>query len=246
MKLVQLNIWQGRLLGQILAFLEKEQPDLLCLQEVYSSDLDSVILSFFRSYEAIQATLPNHQGFFSPVYDIAVLGKQVRFGTAIFSRYPMSDQETVLISGELQSYKTFDDYIPNTRNLQRVTIHIDDTHSFCLVNHHGYWVANELGDDISVEKMKKVAGIVADSPRPLICSGDFNVTPESPAMKPLQEQLRDLTQEYKLPTTLSQFGKVPNVPCDHILVSKGIDVQRFNGSDELVSDHKALILEFNL
>jgi len=245
LKLVQLNIWQGRLLPQVLRFLKKEQPDLICLQEVYSSSFDTPLFDFLGGFEAIQSILPGHHGFFSAVYDMAILGEQVRFGNALFSRYPIISEEATLTSGESHSYKTFNGYVPNTRNLQRVMLAVDG-HSLCLINHHGYWDSTPFGNEQTAEKMRIVSEIVSKSPRPLIFAGDLNIVPESLAMRPLQAQLRDLTQEYKLATTLSSLGKVKNVACDHIMVSSGIHVRQFTTSKTLVSDHKALLLEFDL
>lgn len=246
MKLIQLNIWQGRLLRQVLDFLQQEQPDILCLQEVYSSDIDTSLYDFLRGFEKIQAAFTDYHGYFSACYDMPMLDKSFKFGNATFSRYPLTDTETHFINGKYQSVKTLDEYVPNTRNLQRATVQLDGGKSFRIINHHAYWEPSQIGSEISVQKMEKVAEIVKNSPRPLILTGDLNVIPESPAMQPIHNLLRDLTGEYKLPTTLSEFGKVPNVACDHVCVSDGIQVQKFAASDALVSDHKALILEFDV
>ncbi len=37
MKLIQLNVWMGRLNSLILDFVKNENPDILCLQEAFSS-----------------------------------------------------------------------------------------------------------------------------------------------------------------------------------------------------------------
>jgi endonuclease/exonuclease/phosphatase family metal-dependent hydrolase len=246
MKLVQLNVWQGRLHKQILDFLKAEQPDVLCLQEVYSSAITSPLFDLLHIYESVQQLFPEHRGYFSPTYDMAMLGETVHFGIALFSRFPISQQKTFFITGEHHSYGGLQDYAANVRNLQRVTVHPTDDTTFTLFNHHGYWEPDRMGSATSVVNMQRVADIIAQSSQPIIFSGDLNVVAESPAMQPIQALLRDLTQEYKVTATLSSLGKVTDVACDHICVSKGITVRQFAVREALVSDHKALVLEFDV
>ena len=53
------------------------------------------------------------------------------------------------------------------------------------------------------------------------------------------------TRENQIKTTLSQLSRVPvDVACDYIFTSRDINIKKFSVSDVLVSDHKALILDF--
>ncbi len=87
---------------------------------------------------------------------------------------------------------------------------------------------------------------------PLIFCGDLNVKPSSPSLKPLNSLgLRNLTTEHHVSTTLSAVHRAPeadrlSVAVDYIFVSPEIKVQNFQVSEELLSDHKALILEFEV
>ena len=71
-----------------------------------------------------------------------------------------------------------------------------------VINHHGFWRPNPIGDEESVRAFTKVGNIVRQVPGPLVMCGDLNVIHDSPAMRPL-DFLRDLTQEYDVETTLS-------------------------------------------
>ena len=245
-KLIQLNIWQGRLLPQILTFLQREQPDFLCLQEVYSSSLNTPLLDFFCGLEHMQRAFPEYYSNFSPSYELDVLGQKVGFGNAIVSKFPLADRQSVFISGEFRSYANLDGYIVNTRTLQQATVQLANDKSLTLINHHGFWDKNPLGNDESVEKFQRVADEIAKVTGPIIFAGDMNLKPESPALQPLQEQLIDLTKTNDVRSTLSQFGKVSDVACDHIFVSGDVRIKNFVVSDALVSDHQALVLEFEL
>ena len=246
MKLVQLNIWQGRLLKQVVEFLEREQPDILCLQEVYSSRIASPLFDFLSSLEIIQQRFASYHTFFSPSYDMTLLDKQFSFGNAILSRFPLDDAQTTFVSGAFHSYKRMEDYVPNTRNFQRAIVRPKNGKPFCLFNHHAYWEITPQGSPTSVEKMQLVANAIAQAPHPTIFSGDLNVVASSPAMQPIHKIMRDLTGEHQVPDTLSSLGKAHNVACDHICVTQDVTVQQFTVSDELVSDHRALILQFTV
>ena len=111
-----------------------------------------------------------------------------------------------------------------------------------IVNHHGYWLANPLGNKTTVSVMKKVAKIVRELDGPVIMCGDLNVVYESPAMREL-DFLRDLTHEYKLKSTLVGLKFDGEVACDHILVSKDIKVKNFRREEKIISDHYGLVAE---
>ncbi len=247
MKLLQLNIWMGRLLPRVLELIEEETPDILCLQEVFSSKTDVVIPDFmFNSLEHIQNKTGFRHVYFSPVLETNISDTTTRFGNAIVSKYPLAKTETRFINGQFTANHSATDRAPNTRNIQYASIELPSGESLHLLNHHAYWLTDQLGDKVSVEKMKQVANFAQQFSGPLILSGDLNVTPESPAMRVFDDFLEDLTATRKLQTTLSELGKVKDVPCDHILVNSDIKVSDFRTMNKLASDHLALILEFDV
>lgn len=246
MKLLQLNIWFGKVLKQTLAFIEREQPDILCLQEVYSSK--APILQpdmMFDSLEQIQKLTGYQNTFFSPTFTTVYTGVEASFGNAVVSRYPLSNANSFFTNGEYNPNATNENVEINTRVLQTCWISIDGK-SFSLANYHGHSYPSPIGNEVTIEKMKIVKSKIEQLPKPIILSGDLNVSSESPAMRVFDGFLRDLTSENKITTTLSQLGKVTDVACDHILISDGIEVTSFRVADDLVSDHKALIMEFEL
>jgi exonuclease III len=40
MKLVQVNVWMGRLTPTLIKFIKDEQPDIICMQEVFVSPVE--------------------------------------------------------------------------------------------------------------------------------------------------------------------------------------------------------------
>ena len=249
MKLIQLNIWQGRLIALVCKFLAEQQPDFVNLQEVYSSPQQPELYDVFRfgALETIKTVLPGYFCYFSPTYDMQVFDQTIHYGNVMFSKYPFAKTETFFINGERETVTKFQ--LNNMRNLQRARIQLDDGRAFTLLNHHGFWAGgNSLGNEQTMQKMSRVAELLHAAERPVIFAGDLNITPVSPALKKLDGLgLRNLTVEHSITRTLSRLHRADvEVACDYIFVSPEIRVQDFTVSEELVSDHKALILEFDL
>lgn len=246
MKLLQLNIWQGRLMPQILKLVETVQPDILCLQEVFSSPRQvDMPDNMFSSFEALLTATGFAHSYFSPVFGVEITDTKAEFGNAIISRFPLQNLRTVFTEGSYLPSINADNYVGNTRNLQLAEAVLPGG-ILTLANHHAHWEKIPLGLEVSVEKMKAVAQTISELPRPLILSGDMNVVAESATMQVFNGMLRNLTAENQTKTTLSQLGKASDVACDHILVSQNVQVTSFKVADDLVSDHKALLLEFEI
>ena len=111
-----------------------------------------------------------------------------------------------------------------------------------IVNHHGYWQPTPVGNETTVEVMKKVAAVVHEIKGPVVMCGDLNIVHEAPAMRKL-DFLRDLTEENGIKNTLSGLKFNGEVACDHSLVNDLVEVVRFEMLPDLVSDHRALTAE---
>lgn len=221
----------------------------MCLQEVYGAPPHLQLFDLFSHFgvlEKVKKTLPGYHCYFSPTYDVRVLGETMSYGNAILSKYPFVETETFFINGQRHTAEKFQKI--NVRNLQRVRVRLDDNRSFSLINHHGFWDVNPLGNEQTVEKMQRVAEVIGETERPIIFCGDLNVNPASPALRALDGLgLRNLTLDHNIVNTLSSAHRAGvEVVCDYIFSSPEIGVKNFRVSEELVSDHKALVLEFEL
>lgn len=249
MKLVQLNIWQGKIAIAVERFLKQQDADIVCLQEVFSSDLFVPALDNLSVLEILQKELNYPHVYFEPTYSFSINGINTRFGNAILSKFPLQDRRCVFTSGEYHFVENWrhhiDHYHGNTRNALICNVQ-SPAGNFSLVNHHAFWAATELGNEQSVGAMQKLVTEIRDIKEPLIVSGDLNVSTESPVMRLFDGWLEDLTAAHDLNDTLTEFGKVRNVACDHILISRDVSVASFQKSPAVVSDHSPLILDFNI
>lgn len=247
MKLIHLNIWQGRILKHVADFLQEQQPDIVCLQEVYSSKQPVPHWESFSALEILQETNPGlRYWFFAPLFEHTVWGRQVAQGNAIASRFPISKELIEFTHGHFVKNETPEE---NTRNFQVCELTIGKR-KLSIVNHHAYWDKSPVGTPESVMAMQKVVDAVKNLPQPIILCGDMNVRAETETMQLFSGVLENLSVTHKLETTLTQVaGALDNknmVVCDHVLISPGITVNSFKAFDRIVSDHKALILEFDL
>lgn len=252
MKIMQINVWQGRLLRPLLALIQKEAPDIIFAQEIYSYPHTIEMSSpwnYFATLELIKAQNHFDHTYFSAASTFPMFGRELSYGNAILTWHSISHQVTVYTGdGHPTSYTDVATYNGNAgRNFQHIVIDTGHTR-LNLINHHGHWVNQPLGDEISHERLQKLAAHIEALEEPVIVCGDFNLSAESPAMQSFRQSvnLRDAVASAQPTTTLSVAHHLGhNIICDYILTSPSLKVTRAEVSDSLVSDHKALIVEID-
>ncbi|MGC1176825.1 MAG: endonuclease/exonuclease/phosphatase family protein, partial [Candidatus Saccharimonadales bacterium] len=227
MKLLQLNIWGGKLRYQItdyLSALGAEQPDFMCMQEVH--DLKGISGALFATLDEIKKAGSFSEAFMSPAYAFRYMEREVGFGNATLSKLPFAATETIFTRG---TYKqnfdvTKDDY--NTRNFQLATVTINnvDVH---ILNHHAQHVpGTKKGDDEISRQMRMIADTIDTLEGPVILCGDFNLAPSSPSLAIINDKLSNLSTRYRLKSTYSQLSN-QNEVCDYIFVNDLVKVRSF-------------------
>jgi endonuclease/exonuclease/phosphatase (EEP) superfamily protein YafD len=79
----------------------------------------------------------------------------------------------------------------------------------------------------------------------VILCGDFNLAPESESIKQYDSILQNLSAAHSLETTRSLLTYKKEV-CDYIFVNDKIEVKDFSMDQTIISDHNALILDFEV
>lgn len=242
MKILQLNTWMGKVEGNLRRFLEAHDFDVICMQEVFASRSREEHLSrlcFDLSQIQKSSRLPHV--FFSPNWSFDLVGGDCSLGNLILSRIPFIDTSSEFVSGEYREHITLAGQPANCLNIQIAKLE----NGFTIVNHHGFWRPQPMGDEDSVKAFTKAGQIVSRLEGPLVMCGDLNIVHDSPAMRPL-DFLRDLTHEYDIKNTLSGLKFNGEVACDHILVNDEVKVQDFAVLPDLVSDHLALTADITI
>lgn len=242
MRLLQINIWQGRLNKNFLKLIEELNPDIITLQELCSSgDIEN---GFFNNLEEINAKFSYPYQLYSPTHRFQVMNYTVDFGNAILSKNVFRSTNTVFTN--LQFKDNFDlktdDY--NIRNIVHAVIETSQG-AVNVVTHHGYHVpGSKDGNEVTDKQMEMVLEYIKPLQDKVILTGDFNLHPESRSLQILNNELDNLCISRGIENTRNVFaGRNPEV-CDYIFVNSLVKVQNFYVEEKVVSDHQALVLDF--
>ena len=243
MKLMTLNVWQGRLERVLLKHLETLEIDLACMQEAV--DYEGSSAGLVTSYQKIGKSIKLDEQFFSPLTAMKLGKRDLSFGNVTYSKNPFLATNTVFTRGAYKDNFDFDVDDYNVRAFQHVALQLNGR-TLHLLNHHGHHIdAHKLGDEETLRQVNQIADYIKRLDGAVILCGDFNLSPESESIKLLGAMLRNLSVDYSLPTTRSRLT-YKNEVCDYIFVNDGIVVKDFSMDDTIVSDHNALLLDFDL
>jgi len=206
---------------QIVAFIARQQPDIICFQE-----FNRTFLKHFQSYENRMVTP-------------ATSGKTSQ---AIFSRFPILKSDLISFPESANS-ALFADILKGKDTLRVYNVHLQSyqipSRSFLYVN-NGRNFLKRL-NQVAL-KHRQQAQIVRDhienSPYPVILSGDLNATPFSRPYRILSKGMEDSFKEKgrKWGATYYLNQMLP-YRIDVVLVSRGIEVARHQNFDIRASDH---------
>lgn len=239
MKLLQLNTWSCNLAPEIVKLLQREQPDVVCLQEVISAEQTGKIL---QSLEEILADAPYEYVYYSPLAKFRFMHRTASRGNAILSRYPLAGTGTFWTHGEFQPDFDYSIGWNSARGVAYATVQTPGG-DVRVVTTHGYHIkTHKNGDEETLRACRQIDKFIRDIDGPVVLTGDFNLVPESESMQVFDGSLRNLTREANLKTTRNHLTSKTEA-CDYIL-TRDVDVQQFAALDDVVSDHQALLLEF--
>jgi endonuclease/exonuclease/phosphatase family metal-dependent hydrolase len=247
MKVLQLNVWNGRMKGALTRFLRESDYDIICLQEAVWSDADDFLGHFVDTLEDLKEASGLRYDERVSNWGIDMLGGKATMeqGIAIFSRYSIEKVEKKLIHGKYSPRMEFDNKYGADENQGYFALKVKLENGLTVLTHHGYWKPNPIGNEQTVRCMRKVADMLRDETGPVLMCGDLNVNYESPAMREL-DFLTDLTHETGTKQTLMNLKFVKDVACDHILISKDMEWSNFKVHKELISDHAAVSVEIEI
>ena len=115
-----------------------------------------------------------------------------------------------------------------------------------LCNFHGLWVRDIFKQDNQqrLEQSKQIRTLLNNLDGEKIICGDFNIVTESQSIAILEKGMRNLIKEFNITSTRSSHYTKDLKFADYILVSAGIKVKDFKVLQDEVSDHLALMLNF--
>ena len=226
LKILSWNIWYDGHFDEISKFLASFNADIIGLQEVVPDDPTRDIINFLKKL--------GYHHVFAPVKTIKKDGRTM--GNAVFSKYPIIKNETYVLSET------------SSRKALRVDIKVKETilHVFSTHLLHTHQQPSET-QELQAENLIKVL-----PKKNTIVMGDFNATPESIAIKMMNETLKNT--DLSLAPTWSMYSegchicnpKKVDVRLDYIFTSEDIKTNSPKVYQSKGSDHLPISITINL
>ena len=247
MKLITLNIWAGNLKKPLLDFFKKysDAVDIFCLQEVF--DKGKTVRAVYQQAEMnifsdIQKTLPNHTGYFHS----SESSEEGEEGLAIFVRNNIKLNEV----GEIFVYRTKnamknDDSKTLGRNLEYISFARNNS-KYLVGNVHGLWNGKDkLDSEDRIQQSTKIMKFLDNRTENYkILSGDFNLMPDTASIRIIEGSLRNLIKDYGIKSTRTVLYEKDERFADYVFATPNCKIKNFEVLPEEVSDHCALLVEF--
>ena len=233
----------------IFEFLKKENPDVICFQEFYSSDKKN---SSFNNEDTLLKYLNTP---FSQVDYTYTLRNTDHWGIATYSKFPIVGKDTIHFST-----KGANTVIISDIKVGEDTIRLFNTHlqSIRFAWSDYKFIENLNKDDIEQDELKggltilrrlkrafvkraRQVEILHDSinasPYPVILCGDFNDTPSSYTYATLSSNMLDAFRESGRGSGKTYAGPFPSFRIDYIFHDKRIQSTAYKTFNEKLSDH---------
>jgi endonuclease/exonuclease/phosphatase family metal-dependent hydrolase len=240
MKILQLNIWGGKLGKQIIELIGREKPDIVCFQEAIVLPHHGELL--FTQYGVIQKETGFEHSYFSPAFGFTMMNYRADFGNAVMSRVPFTHTTTVFTRGDYNATMDLVDGDYNMRNLQHVTVEHGGK-PLHILNHHGHHIRqHKNGDDETLRQCGIIADYIKTLEGDVVLTGDFNLAPESESIGKINAILTNHCIQSGATTTRTPLTHKTEV-CDYIFSSPGLATKNFAVLPDIASDHAALVIE---
>ncbi|TAJ13989.1 endonuclease/exonuclease/phosphatase family protein [Patescibacteria group bacterium] len=171
MKLISLNIEGAKHLARVCAFLEKEDADVLCVQEIFERDAEMIA----RKYNL------NHS--FSPMLLSQYIKKENEpwepFGICMFSKTLLENVRSDMYWSPHQDLKKFDTTNVHTKReterhmLLSANVTIGET-LYTVATTHFTWTPDGQSDSYQETDTETLLHILEAFPEVILC-GDFNL-----------------------------------------------------------------------
>lgn len=191
MKLLSLNIEGKKHLELVLPFIIKEQPDVLCIQEILeeSIPLFEAKLGMKAIYAPMAYDLITHEGGLACV---ALFTKQA-VQNPLIEYYSGSREKITTLPHTEFNLDTVHTFIQNA--VVAVTMEIEGK-AFTIATTHGTWTPNGTSTDYQLEDFDRMMGIL-DSLGEFIFVGDLNAPRGEETFSRLAKKYKDnIPQEY--------------------------------------------------
>jgi exonuclease III len=234
LKLISLNIEGDRHITQVLTFLKKEQPEIICLQELFLEDFEM----FKKELDMEGAYAPRTK---KPHYDEET-GIPMSLGVGLLSKHSLQNIQKLYYSGNPESIEQIQKGdIHKECGVVLCTTVIKSGVEFTIGTTHFTWTPNGKADNNQREDIAKLLHALGKIEEITLC-GDFNAPRGGEIFSELKKKYKDnIPQEYttSIDKTLHHAGDL-QLMVDGLFTTpsyKTTNVRLVDG----ISDHMAIM-----
>lgn len=258
LKILQLNIYGGKYLDNVINFLKNNDFDIIHLQEAATGKLNS---DNKNSFEEIKNAL-DYNGIFAASSEL-IDDKNSLYGNATLYKKNLKIVKTNSIFlknyskwGDLgERFDTDPSHIPLIENQGRVVVSVlfdFNGQQIEFLNTHLAWSESPTDTPEKLRQAKLLIDYLKKLKNPFVLTGDFNVDASSNIVKSINKIARNITEENNITNTLNPrlhrikqlFPK--GLAVDFVYITHSLKVNDFKLIEEDLSDHLGCFLEIDL
>jgi endonuclease/exonuclease/phosphatase family metal-dependent hydrolase len=247
MKIITLNVWEGRISEKLFDFIEKNknEVDVFCFQEVYlkaegkrEGDIERLKDIRLDLFTEMQTILSDFEGYFCPVIED-------HSGIATFIKKGIE----VKSSGDFSIYDHVADEAKEGNHARRALWNklIIQEKEIIITNLHGLWTGKGKSDSPArILQSKIIKDFVNSNESSHIVVGDFNLLPDTQSIAIISEGMNDLVSINNIKNTRTSFYTKEDKYADYIFTSPELKINDFKVLPDEVSDHAPLLVEIEI
>lgn len=252
LKMIQVNIWKGQFLDALVAFLQKENPDIITVQEVTAGEENSCpdktidLFTYLRDALSMSGAVNRTFGFHGDAY--------AYHGIAVLVRGDVLSQKEAWLRPYAEFPKTYEEVGEDAglfpllpRAVLDATVRIRGA-TFHVLSVHGAWNKDPIDTPEKLRQAKLIAEyIVTLGNESFLLGGDLNMTPGSQVIQMIDAVARNAMKDSGVITTLhptihkTAKEKPQGLLVDYIYTSPHFTVKKIDVPVVAVSDHLPVV-----
>lgn len=251
LKFIQVNIYKGKYLDELLEFLKREDADIIAMQEVTIGGFNFYKDKNANLFEILKKEIGVHAIYHG---DLKLRGHPGSFlGNAVFSKFKIVDHQVVV----LKKFKpvTLDELDGKGANIIRrqidrhlldATLDVDGR-TIHAISVHGAWTAPPIDTEENLRQARLIVNHLNSlGNRPFIIGGDLNMPPNTHVIEMISKVARNLMLDSGVVGTLNpRVHEIAprNFMVDYIFVSNHFKVKFLKVPEVDVSDHLPVVAQ---